>query len=90
MAAQVSLTPVLRRHVDVPTTAVQGGTVREVLDAVFASNPRLRGYVLDDSGGLRKHVVVFVDGEQVTDRAALSDAVIEGADVWVMQALSGG
>lgn len=64
--------------------------MREVLDAVFASNPRARGYVLDDQGALRKHMVVFVDGETIRDRTTLSDPVAPDADVYVMQALSGG
>ena len=46
--------------------------------------------VLDEQGILRKHVVVFVNGEQVVDRVDLSDPVPEGAEVRVMQALSGG
>jgi hypothetical protein len=64
--------------------------VRAVLDAVFATNPRLRGYVLDDQGRLRQHVVVFVDGSQVRDRLLLADPVPERGEVAVLQALSGG
>jgi hypothetical protein len=33
---------------------------------------------------------VFIDGDQIADRRTLSDAVADGAEVWVMQALSGG
>jgi sulfur carrier protein ThiS len=65
-------------------------TVREALDQVFSANPRLRGYVLDDQGRLRRHVVVFVDGEMVADRERLSDPVRPASSVLVMQALSGG
>ena len=64
--------------------------VREVLEAVFALHPRLRGYVLDDQGQLRKHMMVFVAGEQVRDLAGLTDRVAADAEVYVMQALSGG
>jgi hypothetical protein len=80
----------LRRHVDCPTVEVPGATVREVLDAVFAGNPRLRGYVVDERGVLRKHMSVFVDGEQITDREQLSDPVAPSSELYVMQALSGG
>ena len=61
-----------------------------VLGVVFSENPRLRGYVLDDQGRLRKHVAVFVDGKLVEDREALSDAVRDDSEIFVMQALSGG
>lgn len=88
--AEVVFTPNLRRHVECPTTEVAGATVREVLDAVFAANPRLRGYVLDDQGVLRKHMIIFIDGQQVVDRVGLADAVKPSSEVYVMQALSGG
>jgi molybdopterin synthase sulfur carrier subunit len=88
--AKVAFTPNLRRHVACPDVAVDGATVRAVLDAVFAANPPLRGYVLDDQGALRKHMVIFLDGRQVVDRAGLSDPVGADAEIYVMQALSGG
>ena len=64
--------------------------MRAALQAVFVENPVLRGYVLDDQGRLRKHVAVFVDGDQISDRVHLSDPVREDSDIFVMQALSGG
>lgn len=86
----VSFTQNLRRHVDTPELDVGGATVREALEAVFAAAPRIRDYVLDEQGVLRKHVVIFVNGEQVRDRVGLSDPVPSDADLRVMQALSGG
>lgn len=65
-------------------------TVREALDRVFAQNPKLRGYVLDEQGALRRHMIVFVDGAQVVDRSTLADPVDSDGEVYVMQALSGG
>lgn len=88
--ATVHFTPHLQRHLDLPTRQVPGATLGQVLERVFADNPRLRHYVLDDQGALRKHVQVFVDGAQAADRQGLSDAVAEGGEVYVMQALSGG
>ncbi len=88
--ATVVFTQNLRRHVECPTETVGGATVRAVLEAVFAANPRLRGYVLDDQGTMRHHMMVFVDGEPITDRAQLSDPVRPASEVYVMQALSGG
>lgn len=88
--ATVVFTPNLERHVECPTRTVDGTTVRAVLDGVFAANPRLRGYVLDDQGALRRHMMVFVDGQQIGDRERLSDLVRPVSEVYVMQALSGG
>lgn len=70
--------------------SVVGKDVREVLEAAFAGNDRVRGYVLDDRGAVRKHMVVFINGVAIKDRVALSDPVPDGAEVYVMQALSGG
>jgi sulfur carrier protein ThiS len=86
----VVFTPALQRHVACPEARVPGATVREALDRVFAERPRARSYILDDAGALRHHVVVFVDGTAVADRQSLSDALSEGSEVYVMQALSGG
>jgi sulfur carrier protein ThiS len=87
---QVVFTPTLQRHLTCPPSEVPGSTVREVLERVFGNEPRARGYVLDEQGALRKHVVVFVDGEAVQDRSGLSDGVRAESQVYVMQALSGG
>ncbi len=60
------------------------------MGAYFAANPSARGYVLDDQSALRKHMVIFVDGRQITDRIGLSDSVPQDGLVEVIQALSGG
>ena len=88
--AKVQFTPHLQRFVDCPPSDVAGDTVRSVLESVFTQNPRLRGYILDDQHRLRRHVVIFVNGEPVCDREQLSDAVDGTSEVFVMQALSGG
>ncbi len=69
---------------------VAGASVREALDDVFATHPNLRGYVLDEHGAVRHHVAVFVDGDAIRDKRDLSQAIGERAEVYVMQALSGG
>jgi sulfur carrier protein ThiS len=46
--------------------------------------------VLDDQRRLRRHVVIFVDGERVPPEAALQRAVGEDSEIYVLQALSGG
>lgn len=87
---KVSFTQNLKRHLSVPAAEVRGDTVRQALEAVFDENPMLRSYIVDDQGRLRKHVVVFIDGEMVEDRDGLSDAVEPTTELVVMQALSGG
>jgi sulfur-carrier protein len=88
--ATVHFTSNLRRHVDCPSMRADGTTVRAVLDRVFAEHPRLETYVLDDQRQLRKHMRILVDGLAIRDLEKQSDAVSPDAEVWVMQALSGG
>lgn len=86
----ISFTPSIQRHVACPTCDVTGRTVRAVLENFFKDNKGARGYVLDDQGALRRHMNIFVNGEPIADRTALSDAVADRDEIFVMQALSGG
>lgn len=88
--ARIGFTPNLQRHLEVASLEVPGDTVAAVLEEVFARNPRLRSYLLDDQGRVRRHVVIFVDGEQIADRLRLSDPVTADGEVYVVQALTGG
>jgi len=87
---RVVFTSNLQRHIRCAESRVAAGTVGAALAQVFAEQPQARGYVLDEQGHLRKHVVVFVDGRRVLDRERLSDPVEESSEVYVMQALTGG
>lgn len=86
----VIFAPAIQRHVASPPQRVQATTVRAALDATFAAIPKLRDYVLEDQGQLRRHVAIFIDGRQLRDRETLSDAVADNAEIYVVQALSGG
>ena len=88
--AKVQFTSNLRRHVDCPTVEVSARTVHHALAQAFAKNERLKTYVLDDQGHLRKHMRILVDGEAIKDLQTFKDAVQPNSEVWVMQALSGG
>ena len=87
---RVVFTSNLQRHVNCPEGRVAAGTVGGALAQVFAAQPQARGYVLDEQGHLRKHVMVFVDGQRVRDRERLSDPVGEASEIYVLQALTGG
>jgi molybdopterin synthase sulfur carrier subunit len=86
----VSFTRVLQRFLAAPYANVEGATVGDALGAVFASRSTLRGYVLDDQGAPRRHVVIYVNGRPVNDRAGLSDPVGPRDGIYVFQTLSGG
>ncbi|UEP50957.1 MoaD/ThiS family protein [Burkholderia ambifaria] len=80
----------IQRHIDTPERDIDARTLGEALETVFVEQPRLRGYIVDDQGALRKHLSVFIDGQPVRDRQHLSDALGDASRVYVVQALSGG
>jgi molybdopterin synthase sulfur carrier subunit len=86
----VSFTSALQRFLDARSVRVEGGTVREAFDAVFAGRPALRSYVLDDQGAVRRHVAIYINGEVMRDRTGLSDGVGPQDEIYVFQALTGG
>lgn len=87
---RISFTSNLQRHLACAVQEVGGGSVRAALEQVFALNPRLRSYILDDQGELRRHVALYVDGARGAARATLEDRIGEGDEIHVFQALSGG
>ena len=87
---RVVFTPNLQRHIRCQSREVAGATVAEALNATFADQPTLRGYVLDDQQRLRKEMTLFIDGRPIVDRVQLRDAVSPTSEIYVLQALSGG
>lgn len=85
--AHLHFTQQLSRFLNVPTVDVVASCLRAALDSVFAQQPRLRGYVLDEQGALRPNVVIFIDGARCRD---LDDALRPDSQVYILQALSGG
>jgi len=65
---------------------VVGATVGEALDTLFQEKPGLRNHILDDAGGVRPHVSLFVDGIQ----SDLTTALRDGSEVRILHAVSGG
>ncbi len=86
----VAFTANMQRHVDCPTMQVEGPTVASALANYFAAHPRVKSYVLDEQGTVRRHVAIFVDGVMLRDRATLDAEVSPDSEIYVMQALSGG
>jgi len=68
--------------------AVEGGSLREVLDDLGRRLPVLERRLRDERGLIRPHVLVFVDGVMV--REDLDTPVRDGTEVVVAPAVSGG
>lgn len=87
--AHIVSTQQLKRFIDTPELDTPASTLRAALDAVFALNPRLRGYVLDDQGHLRANVVAFIAGRRCHERVCLDDALRPDSRVHVMGSTTG-
>ncbi|MDP9328539.1 MAG: MoaD/ThiS family protein [Actinomycetota bacterium] len=65
---------------------IPGGTVGEVIRALEAQHPKLRGWILDEQGHVRQHVNVFVNGERMAE-----DTDVSATDrLHVLASISGG
>jgi molybdopterin synthase sulfur carrier subunit len=71
-------------------TQVDGATVQEVLDGLFARHDELRSRLYDDEGGLRRFVNVYVAGEDIRFLDGLKTPVADGAELTILPAVAGG
>ena len=85
------LPPVLRAHAaGARTVEVDGGTLRDALDDLFARHPGVRGQLVDESGQLNAFVNVYVEGEDVRLRDGLDTVLGASSSVIVLPAMAGG
>jgi sulfur-carrier protein len=70
--------------------AVEGTTVREVLDRMAATHPGLHARLFDEPGALKRFVNVFVEDVDIRHAAGLDTPVSEGQTVSILPAVAGG
>jgi molybdopterin synthase sulfur carrier subunit len=91
MAVTVKLPTQLRDATGGAASAeVEGGTVGEALDALYARHGELRSRMADGDGGLRRFVNVYLAGEDIRFLDGLETAVPDGAELTVLPAVAGG
>jgi molybdopterin synthase sulfur carrier subunit len=76
-------------EIEVESTA-DPQTVAQLLDRAFADHRVLDGKVRDERGEIRRHVKVFVNGEDATRGEGVGTPVPAGARVHIINAVSGG
>ena len=94
MTARVVLPGVLRDLAagagELPVELPGPASLGEVLDQAFAGWPVLAARVRDERGQIRRHVNVFVDGEDAKRGSGLDTPVGPDSTVHVVGAVSGG
>jgi molybdopterin converting factor small subunit len=90
MAVTVKLPTQLRAAAGGQATAhVQGSTVGEALESLFAEHGELRDRLMQD-GDLRRFVNVYLDDEDVRTLDGLATPVREGGQLTILPAVAGG
>jgi molybdopterin synthase sulfur carrier subunit len=69
---------------------LESGSLSDVIAALDATHPGFRDRLLDDDGGLRKFVNVFVDDDDVRYLDGLDTKVGDGITVSIIPAVAGG
>ena len=70
--------------------SVETGTLSDVIAALEAAHPGLGERLVDDDGGLRKFVNIFVDDDDVRYLDGLDTKVADGITVSIIPAVAGG
>ena len=65
-------------------------SLRAVLDAAVDTRPQLGARIRDETGALRRHVNVFVDGQDVRRLGGLDAAVEVHAVIHILPSVAGG
>ena len=87
----VHIPSVLRANVGgVKTLDIAGSSIREVVDALVAAHPALRGQLLTDGGELNRFVNVYVNGQDVRYLSGLDTPVAPADEVRLLPAMAGG
>ena len=67
-----------------------GATLAEILEDLESRHPGMKERLLDDSGGLRRFVNVYLNDEDVRFLDGLSTSVPQDAQVSIIPAVAGG
>jgi len=69
---------------------LDGATVQEVLEQLYARHQELRARLADEDGSLRRFVNVYVAGEDIRFLDGLATPVSDGAELTILPAVAGG
>ena len=91
MAVTVKLPTQLRDAAGGAAAAeVEGATVREALEALYAEHGELRERLADGDGALRRFVNIYLGGEDIRFLDGLDTPLDDGDEVTILPAVAGG
>jgi molybdopterin converting factor small subunit len=84
---KVLIPSALRSYTESSEAQAHGATLAEALDDLDRRYPGIRFRMIDEQDRIRRHIRVFVNGEQVT---GIAHALAATDEIVIVQALSGG
>ena len=84
---KVLIPSALRSYTQKGVTEASGATLAAVLDDLERRYPGIRFRVIDEQDRIRRHIRIFVNGEQARD---LAQPLNGAEEIIIVQALSGG
>lgn len=67
-----------------------GSTLGDALDALFAACPGIQDRVLTEQREIRQHVNIFVGNDEARTLGGLATPVVDGVEISILPAISGG
>jgi molybdopterin synthase sulfur carrier subunit len=91
MAIRVRVpTPLRRFTAGIDEVPANGDSVRAVIEDLEQRHPGMRERLLDDSGGLRRFVNIYLNGDDIRFLQQLDSKVKDGDDISIVPAIAGG
>ncbi|MEU4513389.1 MoaD/ThiS family protein [Nonomuraea wenchangensis] len=91
MAIEVRIPTILRNYTDgAKAVNAEGATLDELITDLEANHPGIKNRLVDEAGGLRRFVNVYLNDEDVRFLGGLGTPVSDGDTVTVLPAVAGG
>ncbi|GAA1731489.1 MoaD/ThiS family protein [Nonomuraea wenchangensis] len=91
MAIEVRIPTILRNYTDgAKAVNAEGATLDELITNLETNHPGIKNRLVDEAGGLRRFVNVYLNDEDVRFLGGLGTPVSDGDTVTVLPAVAGG
>lgn len=75
---------------DFEVELADGSMVRELLDSLCASHPKMKSAVFDESGKVREYVILMKNRKDIESIGGLKTMLSEGDEVAILPPIAGG
>lgn len=89
--SKIHIPSLFRRFTDGSTEIeVNGVTIKEALDELFRKFPEIRDHIIDENGGIRNFINIYINQENIREQAGFDTLVIEGSEIHIIPSIAGG